>query len=243
MPIPAKVPTGKEIWGRLPNETSKAYACFMFYLKLSPFLRTVERAYKLKELIPEETIIEVPVMWRRWCSKFEWIKRALAYDELKAQEDLAKWETRREAARERDWSQAEVLRGIVDGALPTATQFYRRQVGQPQGGTPSIVNEAGVVIRQGVPAQVVVTVAFDVVGMTSVLREASKMQRLTFNESTDNINNLTGPALDAALQRALAQLALEGLPDSDEAGDAQGGYEEDSSYEDVDEDYDGGADG
>lgn len=228
-----------KIWGRRPNETSLAYANFMAYLRLPPRIRSVEKAFRSVSGAPPDQPVHVPISWWRWCRKHEWVRRVKAYDDLRADEELEKWEARREAARERDWQQAEALRAIVDGALPSATQFFRRNVGQPQGGVPAVVNEAGQIVRQGVPAQVIVTVAFDVVGMTNVLKEASRIQRLTANEPTDNINNLTGAALDAALERALGQWALENIPDSDEARDAPQAPDPEASPE---EDFDDGAD-
>lgn len=240
MPIPDD--DSKKAWARFPRETSNAYAAFMVYLKLPLRLRSVELAFRTINKIPDDVEVSVPIQWRKWCTNFEWRKRAIAHDDMMAERELAKWEERRVAARERDWEQAEALRDIVAGALPSATQFFRRQVSQPQGGVPTIMNEAGQVIQQGVPAQVVVTVAFDVVGMTSVLREASKIQRLTVNESTENINNLTGAALDAALERAIAQYTLEQTPDDDETGDAEG-TPETYSAEDDDQEFDGGSEG
>lgn len=212
--------TAKELpWGRLPNETFKAYTAFMLYLRLHPKERTMKNAYRIEKGVPRDEDIELSRHWTDWASRFHWIARAKAYDDERAADELAKWEQRKEAARERDWRQAEALRDIVEGAIPTATQFFRRQVGQPQGGMPTIVNEAGQVIRQGTPSQVIVTVAYDIVGITRVLVDTSKMQRLIVDEPTDNINNLTGAALDAALSHAMAQWALDNVPDDSQTGD------------------------
>lgn len=234
MPHPSRTPVEipadlGNIWARFPEESSKAYACFLQYLRLSPIVRSVERAYRVSIKASKDEVVNVPSNWADWASKYSWLLRAKAYDDMRFGEELEEWETRRKAARERDWQQAERLRDIVDGALPSATQFFSRRVGQPQGGTPTIVNEAGQVIQQGTPAQTVITVAFNVTDLTQVLEKASKMQRLVNDQPTDNINNLTGAALDQALSRALSQWALDNIPDSDEAGDAQGVDEPDAN--------------
>lgn len=208
----------RPVWARLKNEASKPYAAFLIYLKLPARVRSVERAYKISEGLDLEEPVDVSSTWYNWCTRYQWVRRALGFDDHHAEVELDKWEKRKEDARERDWQQAERLRDIVDGALPTATQFFRRNVGQPQGGSPTVVDAQGNIVREGVPAQVIVTVAFDVVGITTVLEKASKLQRLTANEPTDNINNLTGAALDAALTAAMGQYALENLPDSGQTG-------------------------
>lgn len=232
----------RKAWGRMEGETSLAYTNFLAYLKLGPRVRTIERAYHSVEGLPLDSPIEVPSHWWKWSARWDWLRRALAYDTEVQEIELSKWEKRKEEARERDWQQAEKLREIVDGALPTASQFFRRNVGAPQGGTPSVVNEAGVTIRQGVPSQVIVTVAFDVVGMTNVLKEASKMQRLTVNEPTDNINNLTGPALDAALKRALLLYGVDPDDPGEEGTPEDAPYESERFPEGDEEDFDAGAD-
>lgn len=222
--MPVKELSGRELWGRMEGESAKAYASFLYFLKLPPRVRSIPNALRLADNLTKDQPLVGLGKWEKWSSTWEWIKRALAYDDHNAAEELEKWEERKRIARENDWQQANALRAIVDGALPSANQFFKRQVGQPQGGVPTVVDAEGRIISQGVPAQVIITVAFDVVGMTTVLREASKIQRLTVNEPTDNINNLTGATLDAALQRALDQLALEAISNGGETGDAQRGH-------------------
>lgn len=227
MPVPIPEHHG-DLWGRFPEETSKAYEAFLQYLKLSPIVRSIARAYRLSIKANVNDPIRTPTHFDNWATKYRWMERAKAYDDMVYDEELEQWETRRKAARERDWEQAEKLREIVDGALPSATQFFQRRVGQAQGGTPTIINADGQVIQQGTPSQVIVTVAFNVTDMTTVLEKASKIQRLTLNEPTDNVNNLTGAALDAALNKALGQWALDNSANGDETGDLEAVDDEDA---------------
>jgi hypothetical protein len=227
-----------EEWSKRPTETAKAYAAFVAYLSVSPSLRTVKGAWRAFNHLEPDADVAAPRHWTQWSGKHQWLKRAAAYDEYRATQELDKWERRREAARERDWEQAQRLRDIVDGALPNAEQFFRRQTTTIPG-TPTILNEAGEVIRHGTPAQTIITVSFDVNGLTRVLVDASKMQRLTVDEPTDNINTLSGAALDAVIERALAQRALEVLPDSHQAADGEGVTAEYTVAEDDGEGDDG----
>jgi hypothetical protein len=227
-----------EPWSRRTVESAKAYAAFIAYLSVPLTLRNVQTAWRHYNQIPlDDTNYSAPAHWKKWMARNQWLERAMAYDEAVAARELDKWERRREAARERDWEQANRLRDIVDGALPNAEQFFRRQTTTIPG-TPTILNEAGEIIRHGTPAQTIITVAFDVTGLTRVLVDASKMQRLVVDEPTDNINNLSGAALDAVIERALAQRALEILPNLSQAADGAGATEE---YTEADDD--GGADG
>lgn len=215
-----------ESWGRLKTETSRAYEAFLRYLNLSPRVRSIDRAYRAYANISEDQgRVEAPKYWEQWSSKYHWVKRATAYDDYIAAQDLEKWEKRREQARERDWDQADRLRNIVDGALPSAEQFFRRQTTTIPG-TPAIMGPDGTLIRAGTPAQTIITLAFQVTDLARVLTDASKLQRLANNEPTDNINNLTGAALDNALKRALEQLALDAVHNGDEAGDVEGSPDE-----------------
>lgn len=236
-----------EIWGRLPRESSKAYEAFLCYLNLSPKVRSVDRAFRVnKNLDHSDSRIRADAGWRSWSIRNKWLERALAYDDHNFQQDLEKWEKRKEQARERDWEQAEKLRAIVDGALPHADQFFQRRVGQPQGGVPTVVDQQGNIIRQGTPAQVIVTVAFDVRALTGVLSDASKLQRLANNESTENFNNLTGAALDQAIKRALEELdkqsRMDGDDDDGETGVPTGDFGEDDEPETEGEADDGAED-
>lgn len=228
-----------EPWGRRENETGKAYAAFLEYLRLPSHLRSVGRAYRSSQKLDEASMVTAPSNWRDWAARHEWMERATSWDKKATEDDLDKWEKRRAAAKERDWDQAERLRAIVDEALPSVNRFFRRNVGAPQGGEPTVINQEGQVIRQGTPSQVIITVAFDVTGMTKVLMDASKLQRLVLDEPTDNINNLSGFVLDAALERALTQRALEDLADSGETADAPEPFEETAS--EAESDFDGGA--
>lgn len=58
-----------------------------------------------------------PGSWRRAAKKWNWDKRAMAWDEYKRAEDEAQWDDRRCEIREREWSQAGTLLGRVEQML------------------------------------------------------------------------------------------------------------------------------
>lgn len=225
-----------EIWGRMPGEGIKAFEAFMTFLMIPPRVRSIARAFRIaKGHDADDLSIPSHPHWEKWSSAFNWQARAKAYDEHVAQKDLALWEERRKKARERDWEQAEALRDLVAEALPTATGFYKRSVRQAQTGTPTIVDAEGKVIQEGTPTVMIQTVAFDVKSLSSVLVDASKLQRLTNNEPTDNVNNLTGAVLDDALEQALRDIALEGIPNRGQASPPQGGPPETGQIDEEEE--------
>lgn len=63
-----------EVWERMPNESSKAYAAFCVYRDLGPE-RSLEKAIqKLDKKRVKQTV------WR-WSSKYNWVARCKAYDD------------------------------------------------------------------------------------------------------------------------------------------------------------------
>lgn len=201
----------RKAWDRLPGESAKAFEAFTAYCRQAARARSIEAAYQSTVAASEQgkRVRSAPRRWYTWSSDHSWVLRAAAYDEYLAEEDRLLWEERRKRLKERDWDQAEALRQIVEDALPHAERFLRQSTvtvpGDPQRGTPE---------RQ------IITVQFDIAALTRVLVEASKLQRLATDEPTDNINHLSGAALDAAIERELARRVAE-LAHPGETGDAQ----------------------
>ena len=113
--------------------------------------------------------------------------RATAYDEHLAEQDRLLWEERRAEVRRRDWEQGDGLRNLTDVALPEAYQFVREERRQMQDGT------------------VIITRAFHVTDLATVMEKASKLQRLATDQPTDDLP-LSGAALDAFIASQLARL-------------------------------------
>lgn len=156
-----------------------------------------------------------PRRWFSWSTQHNWVARAAAYDEHLAEQDRLLWEERRRHLREQDWSQAEEVRGIISDALPYARGFIQRHT--------TVVRRAGQTFTT-------VTETFDISSLVRALSDTSKVQRLTVNEPTENIQ-LTGAALDAYIASQLARLANGG-----ETGVGDG-FEPDDS--EADEEADG----
>lgn len=189
-----------DAWLRLKTESATAYAAFQHYLREG----SIDAAYRASN--PQANSNHANGQWTGWSAKYEWVARAAAYADHLAAENRALWERRRRELQERDWQQADALRKVVDDAIPGAMQFIRRK---------TTVTAAG---------ETIITLAFDIVGLTLVLEKASKLQRLSTGDSTENINNLSGAALDAAIQRALDEVA-----NGDKAGHAPAPADEQAS--------------
>ncbi len=181
-------------WDKLEAETAKAYAAFAVYYQMPIRERGIDAAWRESAGNTRGNRAQIaPRHWYTWSSTYEWVARAAVYDQHLAEQDRLLWEERRRAMREREWARGDALHDLVAQALPSATQFIHSQRSFIQG-------------RDGAPDREVITLSFDVTGLSRVSLDASKLQRLATDEPTDNINNLSGAALDALLARSLAEL-------------------------------------
>lgn len=214
-------------WTRLPNESIAAYAAFQLYLERG----SIDTAWRATEQGQTSHAKRAPGQWAIWSSKYEWVARAQAYADHLAEQNRLLWEQRRRELQERDWAQADRMRQIVDEAQVMADQFLRSKTTTIQG-VPTVVDADGNVIQHGTPTRQIITTALDIVAVSKVMLDASKQQRLATDQPTENINNLSGAALDALidkeLDRRLAGLTYGGeagfadAPDGDQAGDHTG---------------------
>jgi hypothetical protein len=196
-------------WTKRDDETALAYSAFTAYYLLPVRERSIDAAYLRAN--PDQTQIggRAKWSWFQWSTKHDWVARAAAYDTHLAEQDRLLWEERRRQLKQADWDDGDAMRQLTRDALPHARQFIHQQ-------------RTVIPARDGQPEQVIVTLSFDVVGLSRVLAEASKLQRLATGESTDNVQ-LSGAALDAFIARQLVRLANAGqasdggAPDDDEA--------------------------
>ena len=183
-------------WEQQEEESSKAFAAFSLYLQQPAATRSVDAAWR-QASNRQERGNHAPGFWTARSVKYSWLARATAHDaylaKIEQDERDAIWLERRRIARDRDYTQADALRHIFDEALPQAERFIRTQ-------------RTIVPARGDTPEREVITMSFDIVGLSKVLAEASKLQRLSNNESTENIE-LSGAALYAAIRRELGDVA------------------------------------
>lgn len=188
-------------WEQQEGETSRAHSAFLQYMNLPAATRSIDAAWR-RSTNRQQTVDgkRAPPAWGKWSVKYSWPARAAAHDAYLAKREQdeydAVWLERRRIARERDYTQADELRRIIDDALPQAERFIRTQ-------------RTIVPARGDTPEREVITMGFDIVGLARVLAEASKLQRLSNDLSTENVE-LSGAALYATIQRELAQLASQG---------------------------------
>lgn len=196
-------------WHRLENESAIAYAAFGAYYLLSPRERSIDAAWsKTTEKEQEKRGQKVPRHWYAWSSEHDWVARALAHDEYLAEQDQFLWEERRRQLREQDWDNAQEARDIIAEALPEASRFVERR-------------EKWIKGKDGAPDQLIITESFNIMGLMRALTDASKLQRLATDEPTENINNLSGAALNAAIDREFAKRLAE-LAHGSQAGASVG---------------------
>jgi hypothetical protein len=186
-------------WQQQDGESSKAHAAFLRYMRLPVESRSIDAAWR-QSAVDKQNVSEkrAPPTWMQWSSKYNWVARATAHDAHLAQIEQERYDTlwaeRRQKAKERDWAQADAIRNIVDESLPHADRFIRSSRTTIKG-------------EDGQPDQIVITLGFDIAGLTKVLVDASKLQRLASDQSTANIGLLYGAALESAIIAGLAQLA------------------------------------
>lgn len=204
--------TNSPTYQKRPDESAKAYAAFRQYMLLPARERSIDAAWRAANQQQTSSDRRANGQWMGWSAKYNWVERAAAYDQHLAKQDEELWEERRRRLREQDWSQAEELRSIITEALPYARGFIHRQKH---------------VVRRAAQTTTTIIESFDIVGLSKVLTEASKIQRLSTGDSTENINNLSGAALDAAIARALAELA-----DAGQAGHAPAPADDEASADD-----------
>ncbi|TAL08417.1 MAG: hypothetical protein EPO02_13110 [Nitrospirae bacterium] len=63
-------------WGRLPGESSQAFAAFVIYRDLGPH-RSLDKAYKVRK--PDAA--KFSGIWSDWQAEHRWLERAQAYDD------------------------------------------------------------------------------------------------------------------------------------------------------------------
>ena len=178
-------------WKKLDTESAKAYAAFCSYYLLPARDRSLDQAYSVSNRDRTSIKKRASGQWRAWSVAHDWVVRSLAYDEHLADQDRLLWEERRKASREKDWNQAEAMRKIVDDSLPHAERFIRtrRAIVPAQGDTPE---------------REVITMTFNIVALSQVLMNASKLQLLATGRVTENLQ----PVLSEA---QVAQLIEEGI--------------------------------
>ncbi len=184
-------------WEKLDTESARAYAAFHAYCLMPARDRSLDQAYLVSN--QEQTSIKKRAsgQWRAWSVAHDWVARSLAYDVHLADQDRLLWEERRRASREKDWNQAEAMRKIFDEALPNAEKFVRTQ-------------RTHIPATDDQPAKDVITLSFNIVALSRVLMDASKLQLLATGRVTENLQPVLSDAQVAQLiEEGIASLAAE----------------------------------
>lgn len=163
-------------WDKLEAESAKAYAAFRTYMLLPARERSIQTAYRASSEYQSSTEKRASGRWSQWAAQHDWIARAAEHDTHLAKQDELLWEERRRRKKEREWDQTEAIRDIVQDAIPHARQFVRRKTAFVKG-------------ENGQPDREIITMEFDIVGLTTVVEKIGKVQNLILGNSTDNVDH------------------------------------------------------
>ena len=101
--MPLSIAKPKEQWSRLPNEPSLAFMRFGSYLMLPPNARSLLGAYKvfMRRTKPDKAATmnfsRAPDSWYDAMEKYDWERRAIAYDIAQHEQYVAGVEEQRQA--------------------------------------------------------------------------------------------------------------------------------------------------
>ncbi len=106
-------------WERQPWDTSASFQAFRVYLEQEA-PRSVVEAYRQKTGKEKAKVSQAPGGWNNWAGgkdykgdpipdALPWAKRAEAWDDHLAEQDILKWEQRRAEQREREWGTSNTL--------------------------------------------------------------------------------------------------------------------------------------
>src|SRR5262245_29342 len=108
-------------WHRWPDEPRKAYHCFLDYMRIVSFERSMDRAYAVHRTMCQSsknpqaapTYHGVPPNWKVWKLRFNWEGRADAHDAVLAEADRQKRVREIEAMNARQASLALAMQNLI----------------------------------------------------------------------------------------------------------------------------------
>lgn len=212
--IPSPAIVADRAWDRRENETPKQYMAFTYYYKLPPADRSVAHAI-VACYGPGSDTRSRRSHWLKWAKRNRWVDRSFDYDVHLEDLDRIEWEKRRREVKEMDFQQGMQLRTLGEKIIAEAENFIKETV------TITARSDGGIdrtIVR-----------SIDIQAALKLIELASKIQRLSTGESTENIKHYRGDFLDGLIQDELKKLANGG-----EAPDIEG-FEEEEFGDDFDE--------
>lgn len=176
-------------WDRQPGESAAAYAAFCAYYVLPPGERSIDAAYRAIKARQKRDGKRAPGNWAKWSVRFNWVKRALAYDEYRAEQDRIAYEQERRQDKQERIRLLKAYRRRLETALAAL---------DPQ--------------------------AAEWRDVTAGLKVVIDELRSEYDDNPTQRVELSGAALNAAIERELARLAhggeagAAGAPAGDEPG-------------------------
>jgi len=144
-----------------------------------------------------------------WSVTYEWVKRASRFDEIEEEKRLQEREQRRRQLEESDWETGAKLRKRVEEFLDLLPKFTTKaETVSVEEITDPVTGEK----MKQVTRVVTTKLNTNVQQLAGAIKAASELQRLATDQPTENIN-LSGSALDSAIQRELERLSKHNVTD------------------------------
>lgn len=118
------------LWDRQEFEPEESYNIFLRYFLPLGATRSLKRAWAAYFEAHRDVLFNthndinvVPIIWLRYYTTFEWLRRANAHDADKAQEAQLRWYERQETVRENEWELYLKLRGALEQGIDIYTEY------------------------------------------------------------------------------------------------------------------------
>ena len=174
------------LWERQEWDTQTSFNYFHTYYLSQMGGRSLNKAYRDYRLhIGDKPDMKTvaPSAWRNWFKAMNysgkkikgaatWEKRAEAFDDYCAENNIDQWVKRKEAVRQDDWQLGEDMRRLATAILAEGPEFL-------------IERERFVKGKSGKPDTLIVTIALDVNAAVKAGKLGSDLQRLAAEMATD----------------------------------------------------------
>lgn len=183
-------------WERRDGEPNKWYDRFQIFLLAGPsrsvyaaYLAWREREGRASARDSAQKRAGLPKTWADAAAKWEWVKRAEAFDEKERQQNLVEWAKRRDALRELEWTFSQELVDKVRQMLvfPLAKTVRTQD------------NDGQTIVTEVYPTR------WSIGDAARFLEAASKLARLALGEETERVAHtidVTSDEMARARERA-----------------------------------------
>ena len=177
-----------KLWERQPWDTQGSFTNFHTYYLSQVGARSLDKAFRecrLQTGDKPSTQKRASKAWRNWyqgknysgkeiAGAVGWARRAKAFDDFCAKNNINQWIARREKVRQDDWILGEEMRELATAILAAGPGFLKRRKRTVKG-------------KDGKPDKVYITLALDVNAAVKAGKLGSDLMRLAAGMETGNI--------------------------------------------------------